>query len=293
MRHLLAVILAVSVGSASALEAVPADTAATLTLDFAWKAREDVGGDAPGYLITDRRTRVVCDLIAGEPTSQSVLDGATAEQAAAMAELETATRAELEAIPDESIATMQDMERRMSDCRKRGRSDQECAMEMVAAMQSDPALLESMDAVAGRDTRATDAAQARVEAAAGRIQGWYLEGCRGTMTVADVSALDDLTTPGIDPPVHTTGTVEFDAGEDLMLIETDLARGSTSFVLNTPRAHGFRRDTSQPVGATGMPVGQVRIGPRPGPLADGRHEFTVKGGAASVQWRFARATPGR
>jgi hypothetical protein len=274
--------------AAPALEPVPADTPGTLTLDFAWKAREEVRGISPGHRITDRRATVRCALVAGSVASQSVLDGPDAEQSAAMAELESTTRADLEAIRDDSAAGMQAMAARMADCRKRGRSEQECAMAMVAAMQSDPALLAAMSGGDGRDGRARGAAEARVMAAASRIQPWYLEGCRGTMTVADVSALDDPTTPGIDPPVHTTGTVAFEPGEHLMLIETDLARGVTNMLLNAPRASGFVRGGMDRVDAVAMPVDQVRIGPRPGPLGSGRHEFPVTGGSASVAWRFER-----
>lgn len=274
--------------AALALEPVPADTPATLTLDFDWKAREEVRGISPGHRITDRRATVRCALVAGSVASQSLLDGPDAEQSAAMAELESATRAEIAAIPDDSVAGMQAMAARMADCRKSGRSEQDCALAMVGAMQADPALRGAMEGLASRDTRARDQAEARVMAASSRIQPWYLEGCRGTMTVADVSALDDPTTPGIDPPVHTTGTVDFEPGEHLMLIETDLARGVTNMLLNAPRASGFVRGGMDRVDAVAMPVDQVRIGPRPGPLGSGRHEFPVTGGSASVSWRLER-----
>jgi hypothetical protein len=274
--------------AALALEPVPAGTPATLTLDFDWKAREAVRGISPGHRITDRRATVRCALVAGSVASQSLLDGPDAEQSAAMAELESATRAELAAIPDDSVAGMRAMAAQMADCRRRGRSEQECALAMVAAMQADPALRGAMEGMAGRDTRACDRAEARVMAASSRIQPWSLEGCRGTMTVADVSALDDPTTPGIDPPVHTTGTVDFEPGEHLMLIETDLARGVTTLMLNAPRASGFVRGGMDRVDAVAMPVDQVRIGPRPGPLGSGRHEFPVTGGSASVTWRFEK-----
>lgn len=279
-------LVSVAAPPALALEPAPEDSPGTLTLEFAWKVREEVRGIAPGHRIIDRRATLRCALVAGAVSPLSLLAGADAAQSAAIAELDAAPAAQPGVTADDGTAGMQALAARLSECRRSGRSEQACAMATLAAMQSDPAYREALDGIAARDARARDAAEAAVAAAGSRIQPWNVEGCRGTMTVADVSALDDPTTPGVDPPVPTAGTVRFDAGEHLLLIETDLARGSTSFLLNAPRAAGFLRGGVEPVDAVAMPVDQVRIGPLPGPLADGRHEFPVSGGSATVRWRF-------
>lgn len=107
-----------------------------LAFDFEWKAREETQGISRGHPITVRRVTSHCALAAGSVVSWSLLDGPDDEQSAAMTELESEMRAEIPAIPDDSVAAMRAMAAQMADGRARGRSDQECALVMVGAMQA-------------------------------------------------------------------------------------------------------------------------------------------------------------
>jgi hypothetical protein len=128
---------------------------------------------------------------------------------------------------------------------------------------------------------------------AARIQSWYNEGCRGSMTVADSRWVNDPTIAGPEPTVHTTGTQPIDTRETLVTVETDLAKGSTRYMLVMTDASGFQQEAgfgfaAKLVNASIMPEAVVYAGPYPGPIQNGSHRYKIAGGEVVIDWTFRR-----
>jgi hypothetical protein len=182
-------------GAAAGPRAVPTDTRGELTLEFAWTSRLVSNREFKDVTVLDRRTTITCPITAGDEATITAIAGATAAEAEA-----NARRAEAAApaVDPQVVAKGEALEKKMKACRKAGGSEGECGMQVMADLQADPGLVESM-------TGAAEATPADA-ALAGRFQPWFNEGCRGSMTVADQRQLDDPTIPGPEPVVHTSGT---------------------------------------------------------------------------------------
>lgn len=126
-----------------------------------------------------------------------------------------------------------------------------------------------------------------------RIQSWYNEGCRGSMTVADSRWVDDPTIAGPEPTVHTTGTQPIDTRETLVTVETDLNKNSTRYMLVMTDAAGFQQEAgfgfeAKLVNASIMPEAVVYAGPYSGPIQNGSHRYKIAGGEVVIDWTFRR-----
>jgi hypothetical protein len=124
-----------------------------------------------------------------------------------------------------------------------------------------------------------------------RIQSWYNEGCRGSMTVADSRWVNDPTIAGPEPTVHTTGTQSIDTRETLVTVETDLNKSSTRYMLVMTDAPGFQQEAgfgfaAKLVNASIMPEAVVYAGPYPGAIQNGSHRYKIAGGEVSIDWTF-------
>jgi len=126
-----------------------------------------------------------------------------------------------------------------------------------------------------------------------RIQPWFNEGCRGSMTVADSRWVNDPTIAGPEPTVHTTGTQPIDTRETLVTVETDLNKNSTRYMLVLTDAAGFQQEAgfgfaARLVNASIMPDAVVYAGPYPGPIQNGSHRYRIAGGEVVIDWTFRR-----
>lgn len=126
----------------------------------------------------------------------------------------------------------------------------------------------------------------------GAYQSWWNEGCKGSITLNDMSQLDDPTISGLEPVVRSTGTRAFESQEPHAIVETDLSRGRTRYMFITPSAEGFREeaDDGRPaklVPATAAPGGTYDF-TLEGPISSGRGEVPVRGGMLVIEWAFAR-----
>lgn len=267
-------------GAAAGPRAVPTDTRGELTLEFAWTSRLVSNREFKDVTVLDRRTTITCPITAGDEATITAIAGATAAEAEA-----NARRAEAAApaVDPQVVAKGEALEKKMKACRKAGGSEGECGMQVMADLQADPGLVESM-------TGAAEATPADA-ALAGRFQPWFNEGCRGSMTVADQRQLDDPTIPGPEPVVHTSGTQPIDTRDTLLTVETDLARGSTRYMIVAPQAEGFRQgagygEEAKLVTAAAMPVAVVVAGPFAGGVQAGEHAFPVEGGEVRIRWSF-------
>lgn len=273
--------------------AVPTDTRGELTLEFKWTSRLVSDREFKDVTVLDRRTTITCPITAADEATISALAGATPEQAEANARLAEAAAAEVAAVEPRTVAKAEAIEQKLKACRKAGGSEGECGMQAMADLQADPDLMESMAGAGQANPSARAAADAAVDAAAGRFQPWFNEGCRGSMTVADQRQLDDPTIPGPEPVVHTTGKQAIDTRETLVTVETDLAKGSTRYMIVAPQAEGFRQEAGygedeKLVSATAMPAAVVVAGPFAGGVQAGRHSFPVEGGEVRIEWTYRR-----
>ncbi len=128
---------------------------------------------------------------------------------------------------------------------------------------------------------------------AARIQSWYNEGCRGSMTVADSRWVNDPTLAGPEPTIHTTGTQPIDTQETLVTVETDLAKNSTRYMLVMTDASGFQQEAgfgmdARLVNASIMPEAVIFAGPYPGQIQNGSHRYRIAGGEVIIDWTFRR-----
>lgn len=267
-------------GAAAGPLAVPTDSRGELTLEFAWTSRLVSNREFKDVTVLDRRTTITCPITAGDEATITAIAGATAAEAEA-----NSRRAEAAApaVDPQVVAKGEALEKKMKACRKAGGSEGECGMQVMADLQADPGLMESMAGAA--EATPADAASA------GRFQPWFNEGCRGSMTVADQRQLDDPTIPGPEPVVRTGGTQPIDTRDTLLTVETDLARGSTRYMIVAPQAEGFRQEAgygeeAKLVTAAAMPVAVVVAGPFAGGVQAGEHAFPVEGGEVRIRWRF-------
>lgn len=126
-----------------------------------------------------------------------------------------------------------------------------------------------------------------------RVQPWFNEGCRGSMTVADSRWVNDPTIAGPEPTIHTTGTQPIDTRETLVTVETDLDKNSTRYMLVMTDAPGFQQEAgfgmeARLVNASIMPTAVVFAGPYPGAIQNGSHRYEIAGGAVTIDWTFRR-----
>lgn len=272
---------ATDVASEAGAAGVPTDTRGELTLDFAWTSRLVSDREFKDVTVLDRRTTITCPITAGAEDTTSAIAGDTLQQADANARRAESAAAEVAgAVAPETVAKAEAIEKKIKACRKAGGSEGECGSQALAALQADPGLMDSM-AAAGQADAST----------ASRFQPWFNEGCRGSMTVADQRQLDDPTIPGPEPVVHTTGRQSIDTRDTLVTVETDLARGSTRYMIVAPQAEGFRQEAGygEPeklVSAAAMPVAVVVAGPFAGGVQAGQHRIAVDGGEVRISWSF-------
>ena len=265
----------------SAVSPVPVGTHGELTFDFAWTSRLVSNREFKDVTVLDRRTTITCPITAAAEDTTSAIAGDTSQQAEANARRAEAAAADVAAaVPAETVAKAEAIEKKIKACRKAGGSEGECGMQAVAALQADPGVMESM-AAAGQAKPST----------ASRFQPWFNEGCRGSMTVADQRQLDDPTIPGPEPVVHTTGRQSIDTRDTLVTVETDLARGSTRYMIVAPQADGFPQEAGygepeKRVTAAAMPVAVVVAGPFAGGVQAGQHRVAVEGGEVRISWSF-------
>ena len=282
------------VGSAAAVPLSPADpdSRVTLRIHYEWKARLVSGGEFADVTTIHHVTDVTCPLFASHVDGIPVLQAPTAEQSAAADALADVAMRQASSVSPGDVSDMQAMQRQLEDCQRKGGNDTSCAMLAMAAIQNNPELMESMDAM-GRGDGESQAASDAVDAAAGRFQQWLNDDCSGTMTVNDSIQLDDPTLMGIEPPVLTHGRAEIESGQTLISIETDLERGETRYRIISPSAQGFTRDAgngnaARTESANALPLAVLDIGPKRGPIQSGEFTQAVQGGQISVSWTLAR-----
>jgi hypothetical protein len=285
--------LALAACKVFALDPVTAGVRGELIITLSWDARIVAGGEFADLTVIKRSATLTCPVVASDLEDISPIDGPNAAQMAAFEEVGAAARKQVESVPASEVARMQALEQQMRSCRRGGGSEQACGMQIMQAMQSDPALLEQM----GRMGSDRDGAMARAERkaadAAGRFQPWFNEGCRGQMQVDDSRKLDDPTLPGEEPTVRTTGTRPIDTSDTLVTVETDLEKSQTRYLLIAPEAAGFEREAgygmpAARITASALPVGHVIAGPFRGPIGNGRHEFRTEGGSVRIDWTYRR-----
>ena len=262
-----------------------------LTLGFTWTSRIETPGEFAQLIVFNRNTQITCPIVASSVQSISMISGATPEQEAAQAQLGAVATAQIEAIPPDIIATANALEKQKGTCRKAGGSRKECDMQMMAATQSNPELLKQMGQMAQTDPEGRELAEAAMENAASRLQPWFNEGCRGSMTVADSYWANDPTLAGPEPTIHTTGTETIDTNDTLVTVETDLGKGSTRYMIVMPQESGFQQEAgygneARLVSAGAMPEPVVIAGPFPGPIQNGAHSYPVEGGTVAIHWTF-------
>lgn len=270
-----------------ALPPIPVDAQAELTLTYVLKTRV-VAGEFNDLTVNDRVATLRCPLTAGDVMPSSMFSESP-EMKAAQAELGAAAEAQVSAAAESgAVGGMQAMQQKMEACLAAGRGDQACAMEMMAAMQADPSMMEQMQAATAPLQGAMDAATASVEQAAGAgWQLWYNEGCSGRLTVNDRYEYHDPTVVDQPAPITTTGTVKIDTSDTLVTVETDLARGETRYMLVAPQAEGFTQSGKGAVSAS-VGAGTVVAGPFPGPAQSGSQTWPMQGGSYKVEWVFRR-----
>ena len=131
-----------------------------LMLGFTWTSRIETPGEFARLIVLDRNTQITCPIVASSVQSISMISGATPEQEAAQAQLGVVATAEIEAIPPDTIANMKALQKQMDGCKKEGGSNEECGMKMMAAMQSNPELLNQMGQMGQTDPEGRARAQA-------------------------------------------------------------------------------------------------------------------------------------
>ena len=284
---------AYSPGHSQPLSPTEPDTSATLRIRYEWQARLVSRGEFADVTSIHHVTEVVCPLFASHVENISVLQGPTAEQTAASQALEEVATRQVSAISQDDISSMHALQRQMEECQRKGGSEATCGMQVMAAMQGNPQLMQSMGEMATQGTSERDTAARALEAAAGSFQHWLNDDCSGTMTVNDAIQLDDPTIMGIEPPVLTHGSAAIDPNQTLVAIETDLGRGETRYRIISPTAQGFTRDAGNGNAArtergNALPVAVLELGPKPGPISSGEHTRTIEGGTLRVSWTLVR-----
>ena len=262
-----------------------------LTLGFTWTSRIETPGEFARLTVIDHATQITCPIVAASVQSMSMISGATPEQEAAQAQLGAVATAEIEAIEPDTVANMKALQKQMDDCKKAGGSDEECGMQMMVAMRSNPELLDQMGQMGETDPDGQAQARAAVESAASQLQPWFNEGCRGSMTVADSVWANDPTLAGPEPTIHTTGTQTIDTTDTLVTVETDLAKDTTRYMIVMPQESGFQQEAgygneARLVSAAAMPEAVVIAGPFPGAIGNGTHAYPVQGGTVTIHWTF-------
>ncbi len=286
------VVLALGVSNTLAQTPRMAGAKGTLTVNFTYKGEYYTRGEFKDRTTIDQKATMVCPLTAGDPTTSSSILGPTRQQQAAHDKLGAAATREVSAVSPKTVAGMKSLEQQMKACRAAGNSERTCGMQVMAAMQADPRLMEQMGAIGLTDPSGMAAAEQAVAAAAGNYQPWFNEGCSGTMTVNNTFQLDDPTIPGPEPVIRTTGTRKINTRDTLVTVETDLKRNETRYMV-IPLQESFRRDGyagEKPKQETlaAIPVNPLVAGPYPGPIQSGRYEKRLNGGAYVVEWVFTR-----
>jgi hypothetical protein len=240
--------------------------------------------------VLDRRTTIVCPIVASSEQSISLIDGATPDQIAATEQLAEVAKSTVESIPAEAINQMTALDKQMKACRKAGGSEQSCGMQILMEMQKNPGALTQ---IAGPDQQKQASAEAAMRAAASRLQPWFNEGCSGQMTLNDSRKLDDPTIAGEEPTLHTTGTQKIDTKDTLVTVETDLVKGSTRYMFISPEASGFLQEAgygevAKTVSASAMPKSVLIIGPIAGPVQSGSQRYQEGAQETSIVWTFRK-----
>jgi hypothetical protein len=264
----------------------------TLTINFRYKGEIIGRGEFKDRTTYDQTASIVCPVTGGDVTTVSSILGPSKEQENANNQLGAAAKKEIDAIPPQAVSGMKSLEKQMKECKSSGKSEQVCGLQIMAATQANPELMEQLGAVGNADPAGMAGAESAVAAAAGNYQPWFNEGCTGTMTVKNSFQLDDPTIPGPEPVLWTTGTRKIETSDTLVTVETDLNRKETRYLFIPPQ-ETFPRDATpgeKPTQETlaAIPANPLLAGPYPGPIQSGRYEKPLNGGSYVVEWAFSR-----
>jgi hypothetical protein len=283
----IAAVLAILVLSSHALAA---EQRGTMTITFKYQSVvvrpvEDFDGVWEHKTVVDQTASMTCPVFNDGVSPTSYLDGLNPQQKKAQAAVGKATEADAAEMQNEgAVAKMQDLEAMMKACKARGGSDETCAMEVMKAMQGDPALLEG-GAKAGARSKA---AAPKLDAAAGRFEIWFSENCTGTLTANNRTTLSK---GGVTKNVETiVGKRPSSIVDANIVVETDLAKKSSRVWIVAPEASGLQRtapDNKNEATLAALPDANVLSGPTPGGIKSGRYSKTIPGGGYDVEWAFA------
>lgn len=264
----------------------------TMTVTFKYQSAvvkqvEDFDGVWEHKTVIDHSATMTCPMFNEGVEPTSYIDGPSAAQQKAQADLGKATEADAAQMQgDGTAAKMQDIEAMMKACKAKGGSDEACAMQAMQAIQGDPALMEG-GANAGARTRA---AAPKAAAAAGQFEIWYSEDCAGSLTANNRTTLSK---GGAAKNVETiVGTRPLANADANVVVETDLAKKSSRVWIVAPEASGLSRtapDKKTEATVMALPDGNVIAGPAPGGIQNGRFSKKIPGGVYDVAWTFVRA----
>jgi hypothetical protein len=261
----------------------------TMTVTFKYqsvttKPVEDFDGVWEHKTVVDQTAIMTCPMFTEGVSPSSYLDGLTPEQQKAQADLGKATEADVAQMQsDGTAAKMQDLESMMKACKAKGGSDETCAMQIMQAMQSDPALMDG----GGRAGSRSKAAASQVDAAAGKFEIWFSENCTGTLTANNRTTLSK---GGVAKTRETIiGKRPLSNADANVVVETDLTKASSRVWIVAPEASGVPRtapDTKTEATVMALPDGNIIAGPTPGKIKNGRYSKKIAGGGYDVEWVF-------
>lgn len=294
--------LALWLTPAHALDPVPMNTKAEMTVTWTYKATATNRNSplAPGDMYADTATsmvaKAICPLFASGVETAG-LEGPSAEVEAANRAQGQAVEKQVTAMQGAKRSSTEDMAAKVEACIKSGKGEQACAMEAFSGMMADPSVANeaaAMNKAAGQHQSEIEAANAQLKQAAGAgYQMWYSSECTGTLTVNEVTTYTQTikTAAGPPPPRVTQGSEVLELVDSAVRIETDLGKSQTRYLLIQPAAAGFQTTGGgQPPRESRLtiPVRGPILGPFAGPAKNGRIEEKVANGSYVIEWTFSR-----
>lgn len=164
------------------------------------------------------------------------------------------------------------MEKKFEACKKSGKDDMACAMEMADAM--------------------SDAPSGGAGASSDRYSIFYSEACSGRM-VARNSVVSEHAGGGKRVIIsRTEGEGPLDAPEASIVVETDNKASRTRYLFVSPQAVSIpRKDFGTKAMSErlqALPSSPVIVGPIAGSAKSGSFKKTIPGGSYEIVWTFQR-----
>lgn len=260
----LGLIAAALAGPAGALPPEPSGAKADVAVTMIWKSVtkskvEDFDGVHIHTTTIDQTTTLTCPVESYGPEASSYIDRFTDPSAPA--------RPQVGGGPD-----VAEIQKKFEACKKSGKSEMACAMEMAEAMGDLP----------------SDGA----DSGPARFSIFYSEACDGRM-VAKNSLISEHSGGGKRQILtRSEGEGPLEDPEANVVVETDLEGSRTRYLFITPVALSVPRTDP---GADGrfdrlqaIPETPVIVGPMPGPAKSGSFRKDIPGGYYEINWTFQR-----